>query len=41
MTCPSAIAGTANKAVTKRYFDPSLHESYSFSRVGCLLSNSG
>ena len=24
MTCPSAIAGTANKAVTKRYFDPSL-----------------
>jgi hypothetical protein len=24
MICPSAIAGTVNKAVTKRYFDPSL-----------------
>jgi hypothetical protein len=24
MTCPSAIAGTANKAITECYFDPSL-----------------
>jgi hypothetical protein len=24
MTSPSAIAGMANEAVTKRYFDPSL-----------------
>ena len=24
MTCPSAIAGTANKAVAKRYIDPNL-----------------
>ena len=42
MTCPSAIAGTANKAVTKRYFDPSLHESYSFRRVeSSLITRAG
>jgi hypothetical protein len=41
MTCPSAIAGTVNKAVTKRYFDPSLMRGYSYCRVGCLLSNTG
>jgi hypothetical protein len=30
MTCLCAIAGTANKAVTKRYFDPGLMRAIPF-----------